>query len=522
MFRSVQSRLLISTILVSVVAILSIGVVTMLLVNASFMKREEAYLRAQAAVLTPSIVKAINSGNLVELRRQVSMAGYMGQVRVQLFDRAGRLIVDSGQREGQSVFNPVGIDEQDLFIGAVLDDSGQVLRFSPLLSRQDDTAGQAVLSFIEPGQLLPSSSLFTAVSNVRYRTAVQIGPEIMGFLELSEGPAVGESIISSFWLALLGGGALALATAVFAGILAARQIHKPLRSLGDAAKSMGNEELSARAPRSKLVEFDRLARQFNMMADQLTDTIKRLENERAILRRTISDAGHEFRTPLTALKTFNTLLEDEVGDDDPAATLVHESERQISQLEQITTAMLELSRLEARLSGTNFELADLRIPVENAVQTLLPMSEDKNQQLYVVLPSDEVKYAFDPTAIQQAIGNLISNAIKYTPEGGDVEVRLKSGTDAVEIIVCDTGVGVPKEIQPYIFDRFYRSPEQKQGGSGLGLAICREIVDIHHGHVFLDPSLEEGSKFIIALPLPSSSVRRLEATKNTTSIGGGV
>ncbi len=222
MFRSVQSRLLISTILVSVVATLSIGVVTMLLVNAYFSRQEEAYLRKQASVLAPSIVQVMNSGNPVEMQRQVAMAGFVGQVRLQLFDSAGRMLIDSGRRIGQSVFNPVGIQEQELFIGAVLDDSGQVLRFSPLISRTDNATGEAILSFLEPTQLFSLPSSFTAVSDVRYRLPLQIGPEIVGFLELSEGPAVGESIIRSIWLALLGGGAVALAAAVIAGLLSAR------------------------------------------------------------------------------------------------------------------------------------------------------------------------------------------------------------------------------------------------------------------------------------------------------------
>lgn len=503
MFRSVQSRLLISTILVSVVATLSIGVVTMLLVNAYFSRQEEAYLRTQASVLAPSIVQVMNSGNPVEMQRQVAMAGFVGQVRLQLFDSAGRMLVDSGRRIGQSVFNPVGIQEQELFIGAVLDDSGQVLRFSPLISRTDNATGEAILSFLEPTQLFSLPSSFTAVSDVRYRLPLQIGPEIVGFLELSEGPAVGESIIRSVWLALLGGGAVALAAAVIAGLLSARQVLRPLQSLGEAVESMGNAELSACAPSSKLIEFDRLATQFNLMAKRLAGTIERLANERTVLRRTISDAGHEFRTPLTALKTFNALLEDEVGDGDRASIYVHESERQIVQLEKITTAMLDLSRLEARLSGTNFELADLRTPVEGAVQALRAMSEEKCQHLDLVLPQDELLYSFDPVAMQQAIGNLLSNAIKHTPDGGNIEVRLEASTDVVEITVCDDGVGIPAENRPHIFDRFYRFPDQGEGGSGLGLAICREIVDIHHGRVYLSGSQEQGSKFVIALPVPS-------------------
>ena len=268
---------------------------------------------------------------------------------------------------------------------------------------------------------------------------------------------------------------------------------------------MGNNDLSARAPGSKLREYDQLATQFNSMATQLGGTIERLEQERTILRRMIADASHELRTPLTALRTFNELLQGEVSAESDARTFVDESTLQIAQLEQMTTGLLDLSRLEARLSGTNFVTVDVRRAVDQSVQALRPLADEKQQTLTVMLPPTALALPHDPTALQQAISNLLHNAIKYTPENGHIDVTVRAIEDSLRITVHDDGPGISAADQAHIFDRFYRSPEHKAGGTGLGLSIVKEIASIHGGDVTFSSIQGQGSSFTITLPTQRSS-----------------
>jgi len=144
---------------------------------------------------------------------------------------------------------------------------------------------------------------------------------------------------------------------------------------------------------------------------------------------------------------------------------------------------------------------DLRIPVKSAIQNLRPLCDKKTQQITLTMPENELQYAYDPIAMQQAVGNLISNAIKFSPEGGEIFVQLDFDDDVVQIKVSDYGIGISSENQLRVFDRFFRYPPQMEEGSGLGLAICREIVNIHRGYVTVESRLGHGSTFTITLPL---------------------
>jgi signal transduction histidine kinase len=264
---------------------------------------------------------------------------------------------------------------------------------------------------------------------------------------------------------------------------------------------MAAGEYDARAPASHLKEYDQFANQFNIMADRLGETIISLEADRSALRRFIADASHELRTPLTALKTFNQLLSDQVDlEDEPKATFIAESGVQIAQLDQLTSDLLNLSRLESRLSGTDFVLSDLRQPIERAVQANLPLSEEKNQEFEVQLPAEPLILSHDPSAIERAVSNIVANAVRYSPTKSKVGIRLSEDESAAYLTVSDNGPGIPEEEQPYIFDRFFRGRNHKIEGSGLGLSIAQEIAMIHGGEIRLQSEGGQGSTFTLELP----------------------
>jgi signal transduction histidine kinase len=441
-------------------------------------------------------------------------------MRIRVVDRNGRVLADSGSfgelfqvyanEPGEAAIDKLGTEQSPLTAFQLLfDESGHYRGF-----RMPANLPDGFESFMMPGhrpafaESLPFRAALALqlpvadVSDAAVTLPLTVDNRVVGQAELSEGPAFGQAIRETLQQALLIGGLAALVVAALAAVVAARQVTRPLLSLGAAADEMARGNLRARAPGSKLAEIDRLASRFNTMAGRLATTIEDLESERAALRRFIADASHELRTPLTALKTFNTLLfADLAQDSDRSAELLAESGRQLEHLDRLTTDLLDLSRLEARLNGATLVPADVRPVVEEAVNAVRKLSQEKDQILAMSLPETPLVVGHDPAMLQRAIQNLLANAVKFTPKQGRIQVSLAIARGSASIVIEDDGPGIPAAEQPYIFDRFYRGRSATGPGSGLGLAIAREITSIHRGSIDFSSQEGEGSQFRLELPL---------------------
>lgn len=496
MFRSVRRRLILNSLLIALVAILAVGVVTLMLVGRYFVAQEQTYLQQRADTVMPLFVELFSASQPDDLEGIITLTSFFTDVRIELLDESMEVVIDSGPRETGRPFLPPDVRINSGRFGMRLQDDGSIdlVRNNSMLDVASPFATQLSLTFSEETPI-------TSISSTTLAIPLQSGESIIGFLRLSEGPAAGEGVIRSIQNALISGSVIAFIVAVMVGSISGRQIERPLRNLKNAANAMANDDLSARAPQSKLKEFNQLATQFNRMASQIEGDIDRLESERTVLKRMTADASHELRTPLTALKTFNTLLKDEV--ESPMATqLVAESGLQIEQLYHMTTGLLDLSRLEARLSGTEFIVSDLRSTVTATVESLRAFADNRNQQVTLSLPTSALEMAHDSDALQQAIGNIVLNGLKYSEEGSGVNVVVSAEPDkSATITITDSGMGISAEALPNIFNRFYRDPIQKSEGTGLGLAITKEIISIHNGSISVESELGTGTTFIITLPL---------------------
>jgi len=238
------------------------------------------------------------------------------------------------------------------------------------------------------------------------------------------------------------------------------------------------------------------------MADSLQGTIQQLEAERDALRRFIADASHELRTPITALKNFNTLLQGPAASDPAAQTeFLAESQAQIERLGWITANLLDLSRLDAGLLELDLADHDLREIVEAAISPFKSLAAERNISLATHLPDHQVSLTADRPRLEMVIGNLLDNAIKFMPEDGEVRVILESDSNQASLAVCDSGPGISPEDLPHIFKRFYRGRGHSVEGSGLGLAIVKSVVEAHGGQVNVESTLGEGTLFTLAFPL---------------------
>lgn len=300
--------------------------------------------------------------------------------------------------------------------------------------------------------------------------------------------------------------ALGLAVVVSAAL--ARRFTTPLRQLTEASRALAEGDLSRRVPAATLragsSELAALAVQFNAMAERVSESVEISRRDRDRSRDFLADVSHEFRTPLAALRTFNQLLMEHAGDDpDARAEFLESSAGQIERLDWLAQNLLELSKLDSGLVLLDLRPDDLRAAVESAVQQNDTVAVRRGVRLDLDLPDRPVRIRHDPPRIGQVVSNLVANALKFTPRGGEVHVLVAAAADGgARIEVTDTGVGIDPTELPNIFERFYRGSrlnEARGSGSGLGLAIVRSIVDMHGGSITVESSAA-GSRFSVWLP----------------------
>lgn len=307
-------------------------------------------------------------------------------------------------------------------------------------------------------------------------------------------------------LAVAGLAAFIVAMAMAA--LLARRFAAPLRRLTEASRSLAEGDLTRRVPEqftsTGTAETAELSRQFNAMADRVEETMGIISRDRDRSRDFLADVSHELRTPLAALRTFNELLQEGAAEDPEARTEFLESSRQqIERLDWLAHNLLELSKLDSGLLQLDLRPEDLRATVESAVEQAELPARRRGLDLHLSLPSQPLRVRHDPPRVGQVVGNLLSNALKFTPRGGSVAVELASTAEGARIEVRDSGVGIDASELPHIFERFYRgsrSNEARSSGSGLGLAIARSIVEMHGGRIGVESRLGKGSTFRVVLP----------------------
>jgi signal transduction histidine kinase len=300
---------------------------------------------------------------------------------------------------------------------------------------------------------------------------------------------------------------LLIAGSAVASLAIFRPARRRLHELERVAEAIGTGDLSARADVSGGDEVSALAQAFNRMAGDLETRTTAMETSDRTRRQLLADVSHELKTPLAAIRGYvETLGMPELHlDDKTRLRYLDIVGEETIRLEQIVGDLLDLARLE----GGGVTLAPEAVPVGRLFQRVNDRHERELIENQIALDTkvapDAAEVWADPARIEQALQNLVANAVRHTPESGRITLEAAAEGDIIRLIVRDSGPGIPAEHLPHIFDRFYkadvsRSDPRSKAGSGLGLSIVKAIVERHGGRVAAANADGGGAEFTIELP----------------------
>lgn len=288
--------------------------------------------------------------------------------------------------------------------------------------------------------------------------------------------------------------ALVIAAAIVTATLVTRAVRQPVQRAIDAAERVSGGDFSARMGTSGPQELVKLGTAFDDMA-------ARLEQADRDQHQFLADVAHEIATPVNAVSGFGLALADGAAQsEDERREAKAVIEAQAERLRDLLSDLRELTQLDLA-EGVRISPVSLRPFGERLLASFHPAARDADVDLHLAAGDGEV--LTDPRLLQMIAANLLSNAIRYTPAGGSVQIELLGGSDALMLGVRDTGLGIAPEHRKRIFERLYRvdgTRDRATGGSGLGLAIVQRAVQSLGGHIELDSSPGEGSEFRVTLP----------------------
>jgi heavy metal sensor kinase len=287
---------------------------------------------------------------------------------------------------------------------------------------------------------------------------------------------------------------LAVAAAGVGGYSLARRALAPVDRIAERARSITAERLSERLP------IDNPDDELGRLTAVVNEMLARLESSFEQMRRFTADVSHELRTPLTAMRSVGEVGLRERHDEAAHRATIGSMLEEVDRLSFLVDRLLALSRAESGLVKPAVEPVDLCALADDVVAHLGVLAEEKRQTLTVERECNG-RGTGDRVVLRQALINLVDNAIKYTPEGGHIRVRIGDSSDGPTIDVIDTGPGVSPEAATHIFNRFNRGGRSRADeGAGLGLSIAKWAVEVSGGRLTLESVSGGGSRFRIALP----------------------
>jgi signal transduction histidine kinase len=290
---------------------------------------------------------------------------------------------------------------------------------------------------------------------------------------------------------------LATIMALLLGLILARTLSRPIRALTAATRAMARGALGTQVDIRTKDELGELGTAFNQMSTDLARSLQ-------LRRQMTADIAHDLRTPLSVILGYTEALNDGKFAGDPAIYAILHDEAQ--HLSRLIDDLRMLSLADAGELPLQRNVLPPRELLERAAAAHRVKAEQKGVHLTVTAPPDLPRVDVDPERMQQVLGNLVSNALRYTPAGGEIALSGNVEDGKVTLQVQDSGSGIKPDELPFIFERFYRGDRARQnntGESGLGLPIAKSLVEMHKGVITVASQVGQGTTFTISLPVAS-------------------
>jgi signal transduction histidine kinase len=548
MLTSIRWRLPLSYAAIALLATVALGTVLLTTLRGYYAEREREYINRHADVFSRNIEQFVADGvSLNEMQPVVDNHSFVARSRVRLLNSEHQPVLDTGPfiggdlitvsmdavRPQQSIEGNIIFDAENaepVAVAGGMASPETTLQGPPIfpptfitfysangvpeaesldaiiwgrgeVERVDEGEWQqrvfslpiAAGTFGYSAPRNPDMSISDEHSNQKVtRTLYGSNGSLIGYLEVSEGPAYGTEIVNSVAQGLISAGAVAIILAAIAGWFVSRNISHPLLVLTEATSQMAEGHLSARVELKRKDELGVLTHSFNEMAHRVENTVN-------TLRRFVADAAHELHTPLTALRTNLELAVSETNSQQ-RESYIHRAQAQANRLESLTNNLLDLARLESRSYQRQTMPVNLTRLVQQVNEIYASRAEQAGLTLALETPTQEVVIHANEPQITRVMDNLLDNALKFTPENGSITVGVNQQDSQVEVWVKDTGIGIPREDMPHLFNRFHRGHNvAAYPGNGLGLVIIKAIVEEHQGTVDVQ-SDSSGTRFSVRLP----------------------
>ena len=325
---------------------------------------------------------------------------------------------------------------------------------------------------------------------------VRAGGEVVGAVEIGLSEDDVQDTLSELLLIFAIVYPLALIVTTAGGILLARGALAPIDRITRVARKITAEDLTQRIADDDLPddEVGRLAHTFNEMIARLDEAFQRQ-------RQFTADASHELRTPLTAARGQIEVALQRDRSPEEYREVLGRVNSEVDRMIRLISSLLTLARADAGQLPINREPVSLRELASAAVEQVRPAAEAKHIEI-TITPREDITLPADQDLLLQLLLNLLDNAVKYVPDSRSVAVSWRREDGFAEIVVSDTGDGIPPEHLERIFDRFYRAESSRTGSSaGLGLSICRWIAEAHGGSITAASAPGSGATFTVRLPL---------------------
>ncbi|EMG38593.1 signal transduction histidine kinase [Desulfocurvibacter africanus PCS] len=282
------------------------------------------------------------------------------------------------------------------------------------------------------------------------------------------------------------------------GALFAFRAFKPIRGLIQTVRSIVIGNMDARVPEARTGdELEELVTLFNGMLERIESLINGMKG-------TLDNVAHDLRTPVTRLRGVAEMAIQSEGDAEALREALMDCAEEAEHIRMMLNTLMDISEAETGVMRLNMEEVDMTSLIEKTAELYQYVAEDEGVAIHLATRED-LRLRGDPNRLQQVLANLLDNAIKYTPEGGRVEIEGHKEDGRIVVHIKDTGQGIPSEELPRIWERLYRIEKSRsERGLGLGLSVVRAVVRAHHGHVEAASESGKGSTFTISLPIAQS------------------